>query len=137
MPRARFRVPDDMEAGVIRSGFGAFVSGQEFDWPDHPKEGDNPSLKLIPANAEATALLKRVCELKIADAHPQAADAKALLEKIQQCETKQPYHEYLLGIEAKAKEVVPPEDRTKPDTDPSVPPEDRGWKRAKRTSDSK
>lgn len=140
MVRAKFQVSEELAPGVNRAKYGYFKVGDVFEWPLNAKEGDNPSLKLIPMNEEATALLVATCKAKIADKHLAKDAAADLLEKIQTVEASgTKYHAWLAGEREAAKATPPPEDKP-----PSLAPGEvkvEGFApdkaKPKRTSDSK
>jgi len=57
---AKFQVPAEMAPGVARHLYGFFVPGEIFVWPENAASNDNPSLKLLPLDVEAYALLVKV-----------------------------------------------------------------------------
>ncbi len=75
---ARYRVTEDMPAGVVRAGVGHFKPGAEFTLPDAATPRDKagnfikeaPSKNLEPLDAEADAAL--------VEAHPKLAAAGKL-----------------------------------------------------------
>jgi hypothetical protein len=142
-----FEVPADMTSGVVRAKYGHFLPGDEFRWPIKARPGDNPPLLLIPKNKEATALLEKTAIMKLDRIagmrdtdderllglrQVERAAAERLLGRIQAArDSGVEYHLQLVDEEAKAVEVLPPEDRVPvvmdhgTPVDPAIPPEDR------------
>jgi len=133
-----FEVPTEMEPGVNRAGYGSFKPGQLFPWPVQAKPGDNPSLKLIPRNEAATALLVKVAKMQVSDKdYKNDAEAKKFLADVKAWEKdnkRKPYHEQFA-----APLPLPPEDRNpegdgEPDEGDGEDPEGEG--QTTRTADS-